>query len=478
MTNLKHIVFVLIIPSILSCKVGVKYTRPENRMPDEFRGQISKKDSANAADVSWRQFFNDPLLIALIDTALTSNLELAINQKQVGILHEELLQRKANYFPSLAMGPQVYGENFSVNRYSGPNSKYYENGAAPPDFMFVGRRQYLFSLRSSWEIDIWGRLKRLEEGSLARLASAEESVKALKTFLVSEVAISYYSLLMLDEQLKVAQTNLKLNDSTINVVELQYRSGQATSLAVQQTENQKLLAASLIPRIEGEIMREENYLRELLGQYPASISRSSAIGEIDFNTNLLAGTPIELLRNRPDIVRAEYNVMTALANTNAARAARYPTLALVAESGLDSQLFGLLFNPAGSLFATFSSSLLQPVFQNRRLKTAQKVAEIDNDIALDQYQLTILTAVREISDEIITIQKLEEEYGIARERIRVSNSAVNNASMLFKSGLANYLEVLNAQSNALSNELNLVNIRMSLFEANISLYRKLGGGWN
>ena len=458
-----------------ACTLTRPYSRDTTGLPDNFRNQ-TVKDSLNVARVSWGRFFNDATLLRLIDTALQHNLSLAMARKDVRIAEEQLFQRKANFFPSVSLQPEFYGENHSKNRYSTPNSKYYDTEPAP-DFMFVSRRQYLFPVRSAWVADIWGKLKRMKEGAEARLTADRESLKALQTTVVAEVAISYYNLLVLDEQLKVANTNLELTQNTLNLTRLQFKAGLVTSLAIQQTENQLLTATALIPKIRREIVQEENYLKSLMGQYPGQIERSQKLEDVRFSDNVFTGTPIDLLRNRPDVLAAEYELLAAYADADVARAERYPTLALQSELGFDSQVFGALFNPMGSLFSTFSASLLQPLFQNRKLKTAQNIAAIEKEKVNDAFRATLLRAVREVSDEVSNIEKLEEEYQIAQQRIANAKTAVQNASLLFKSGMANYLEVISAQSNALNNEINLYNIRLDILTANIELYRKLGGGW-
>ncbi len=461
--------------TLSSCNLSRPYRRDTAGLPDNFRNQ-TVKDSLNVARVSWKRFFNDSTLIRLIDTALQQNISLAMAGKDIRMAEEQLFQRKASFFPAVSVQPEFYGENHSKNRYSSPNGKYYSDKQVP-DFMFVSRRQYLFPVRSSWEADIWGKLKRMQEGTAARLEAGRESLKALQTTIVAEVAISYYNLLVLDEQLKVANTNLELTQNTLNLTRLQFKAGMVTSLAIQQTENQLLTATSLIPKIKREIVQEENYLKSLMGQYPGKIERGQKLEEVHFSDNVFTGTPMDLLRNRPDVVAAEYDLLAAYADADVARAERYPTLALESELGFDSQVFGALFNPMGSLFSTFSASLLQPLFQNRKLKTALNIAEIEKEKVNDAFRATLLRAVREVSDEVNNIEKLEEEYQIAKERIANAKTAVQNASLLFKSGMANYLEVISAQSNALNNEIDLYNIRLDILTANIELYRKLGGGW-
>lgn len=466
---------VLLLLLLSGCKIKQEYTRATPDLPENFRNQVIK-DTLNVASIPWKNFFKDPALLRLIDTALQQNISLSMAQRDIQTFQEQLLQRKANFFPTLSVEPEFYGENHSKNRYTSPNAKYYKDKEAP-DFMFVSRRQHLLSGRASWEVDIWGKLGRMRDAAQAQLSASKADYKALQTTLVAEVALSYYNLLILDEQLKVAQTNLALTQNTLDFTKLQFKAGMVTSLAIQQTENQLLTATALLPKIQREINKEENYLKSLMGQFPGGIARDSTLKGEQFSEKVFTGTPIDLLRNRPDIQAEEYALIAAYAGADVAKANRYPTLALQAELGFDSQVFGLLFNPVGSLFSTFGGSLLAPIFQNRKLKTAQAIAEVDKLQAADRFRNTLLTAVREVSDEVNNIEKLEEEYLIASERLANAKKAVQNAALLYKSGMANYLEVINAQSNALDNEIDLYDIRLGILTANIQLYRKLGGGW-
>lgn len=461
-----------------SCKVGESYVEQDRKVPEGFRKDgESLKDSINIARLSWKEFFEDPMLISLIEQGLSENLDIKIAEKDALIGFENLQQRKANFFPNLVASPNYYTERHGDNWYSNPNAKIYERkGTAPPSVWYNNRIQHLAPVSSSWEIDIWGKLRNQKEAAASRYQASLASLKALQTNLVAEISSTYYNLLRLDEQLEVAKSNLALNDSTINIVRLQYRAGQVTSLAILQTENQKLLAASLIPQIEKEIAQEENYLRSLLGEYPGEIPRSQSLEPETIKTKEAAGIPIELLKNRPDVLLSEYNLMAAYSDLGAAKAARYPSLTLAGTMGLDSYVLANLFQPA-SLFANLGAGITAPIFQNRRLKTDQRKADLEKQIASDQFQQTIIQAVAEVSNELTNLEKIKEEHAIALQRIDASKLAVKNASLLFKSGMANYLEVINAQSNALDNELNLINVKMDLLIANLQLYRALGGGW-
>ena len=468
----------LLVVMLAGCKAGKDYTRPDLNLPSQYRNvDTVSLDTANIATINWREFFDDSVLVSLIDTALKNNLNLQQYAKDVHIATQDLKQARVNFLPEINAELGYYEREYhSEGYYSNPSSRYYGDREAPKTW-YLTQVNHRNTLAASWEIDIWGRFRRQKESALATFMQTAEFLKAVQTSLVAEVASSYYNLLMLKEQLKVAQRNLDLNDSTLRIVELQFKAGQVTSLAVRQTEAQKLVAASLIPQIEGEIEIQNNNLNRLLGNYPGEIPTGKELKEVSLKTNMAAGVPLELMTNRPDVAAAEFGLIAANARVGVAQALKYPSLTLGADIGLDAMELKDLFNPGLSLFGIFTGSLTQPIFQRRRLKTNYQVALLERDIAELGFRENLLNAVTEVSNELVKNQKLLEEFEIAELRLANAKTAVRNADMLFKSGFANYLEVITAQSNALDTELELASTRMEILVSNIELYRALGGGW-
>lgn len=463
---------------LAGCKAGKNYTQPELDLPQEYRNSATdSSDSANIAKINWREFFDDTVLVSLIDTALKNNLNLQQYAKDVNIATQDLKQARVNFLPEINAELGYYEREYhSGGYYSNPSSNYYGEKEAPKTW-YITQVNHRNALAASWELDIWGKFRREKEAALATFMQSREFLKAVQTSLVSEVASSYYNLLMLQEQLKVAQRNLDLNDSTLRIVELQFRAGQVTSLAVRQTEAQKLVAASLVPQIEGEIEIQNNNLNRLLGNYPGEIPTGKELKEVSLQTDIAAGVPLELMTNRPDVAAAELGLIAANARVGIAQALKYPSLTLGADIGLDAMELKNLFSPGLSLFGLFTGSLTQPIFQRRRLKTNYQIALLERDIAELAFRENLLNAVTEVSNELVKNQKLLEEFEIAEQRLSNAQTAVQNADMLFKSGFANYLEVITAQSNALDTELELAATRMEILVSNIELYRALGGGW-
>ncbi|WP_244518613.1 efflux transporter outer membrane subunit [Parapedobacter composti] len=470
--------------TISSCKVGRDYTRPATALADTFRGTSKRPDStidtANIAVIPWSDFFTDRMLMTLIDSAIANNYDMQAALKNIEIAHQTLKQSKAAFFPEI--NTQLGGTNHqwrSRDFFASPSSGWYERGGhgEPPEQLYMYQSQYLSSISLSWEMDIWGRMRRQNERALAEYLQSFEARKAIQTQLVAAIAEGYYNLLMLDAQLEVAQRNLRLNDSTLQIVKLQRDAGEVSSLALQQTESQKLVAASLIPELEQEIAIQENALMALTGAMPDSVYRSSALMDWRMQDSYDTGVPLQLLTNRPDVRQAEQALRAANAEVGVAQAYRYPSLTIDATGGLNAMLPHNWFNIPGALFGGLISSATQPIFNRRRLKTQHEIAKLERDKAEIAFQQTVMEAAHEVSNALVMINKLNEQYTIAEQRVATAQLGVKNANLLFKSGEATYLEVITAQSNALTSELDLVRIKQQQLVAKVSLYRALGGGW-
>jgi len=315
--------------------------------------------------------------------------------------------------------------------------------------------------------------------ALAQYLQTAEAKKLLQTNIVSGVAEGYYNLLMLDAQLGIARSNLALNDSTLRIIRLQYTAGEVTALGVQQAEAQELTAAELIPQFEQSILLQENALSILAGSLPDAIDRGSkTLDEVQVRDALSGGVPAELLSRRPDVRSSELALTVANANVGINKAALYPTIIISPEGGWDNYLLKNWFNIPGSVFGAVVGGLTTPVFQRKKLRTAYRVAEVDREKTVIQFKQSVLTAVGEVSDAMGKISKLREQRVVVTNRVDTLQLAIVNANSLFRNGLANYLEVITAQSNVLQSQLELASIKKGQLSAEVELYRSLGGGWN
>ncbi|MEN2280958.1 efflux transporter outer membrane subunit [Algoriphagus sp. SE2] len=484
MNHAKKIVYLFLILVAASCKVGENYTRPETNLPDEFYGSDKLQDSVFVGDkpiatINWEEFFQDSMLNSLIDSALVGNFDMQKTAKQIEIANESFLQSKANFLPSLNSNParftrEYYSGNF--NNY-GSNRSRRNHPDGVPNTLYTENLAYAVTLQASWEIDIWGKLRWQKEAAQAKYMQTQEFRKAVQTALVSEIASTYFNILMLKSQLTVAQRNYDLSKNTLRIVELQYDAGENTSLAIQQTKSQMLRAKALIPQLEKAYTIQENRLNNLLGKNPGALEFKGLLDQLALDHEYTTGVPIELIQNRPDVAASEYELIATNARVGITKAMKYPSLTISAGAGLNSMAFGSVFDPVGSGFALLNGALFQPIFQNRKLKTNHRIAIKQREIAELDFRDKVNTAVMEVSSALVNMEKLQEEYEIAQERMRTTTKGMTDAFLLFESGFANYLEIINAQEDALQNQLEVVQLKMQLALAKVELYRSLGGGW-
>lgn len=458
----------LLLLSLSACKVSKDIAVPPAPLPDTYRtGSLT--DTSSIANIQWKQFFSNRQLQLLIDSAIANNYDLQAALKNIEAAQLILGQSKLGYLPEARL--QATG---AVNRPS-DNSL---NGLSLSQFLGQSYvEDYTVSAALSWEADIWGKIKNQQAKALAAYLQTAEARKAIQTNLVSSIAKGYYNLLMLDAQLSIAKKNILLNDSTLNIINLQYSAGEVTALAVQQATAQRLVAAQLIPQLEQETAIQENALSILSGASPNTIKRTGTVNDPVFIGEITAGVPSALLQNRPDVRMKELELTVANANTGIAKANMYPSLIITAAGGINSFKASNWFNIPASLFATAAGGITQPLFQPKQLRTQYELSKTERDKAVIGFRQSVLTAAGEVTDALVKVNKLKEQQAIAATRVNTLQQAIGNADLLFKNGMANYLEVITAQSNVLQGELELAVLQKEQSIALIELYRSLGGGW-
>ncbi|THD31891.1 efflux transporter outer membrane subunit [uncultured Flavobacterium sp.] len=464
----KYIAVLVLITTLTACKVSKDVETPKDALPENFRN-VSSQDTTSIADQSWKEFFTEPSLQKLIDSAIVRNNDLLIAQKKIEAAQWQLTQSKWGNVPKL---------NFEATATSTRLSDNSLNGLSTSTFLKKKHiEDYNAALNLSWEADIWGKIRSRKKNALAEYLQSEEAKKALQTTIVANVSTGFYNLLMLDAQLEIARKNLALNDSTLFVINLQYESGQVTSLAKQQAEAQQSVAAQLIPELEQAIALQENALSIITGSFPGAKERKTTLGAIALKENVSAGIPSSLVSRRPDVKNAELALKAANAKVGIAKASLYPSLNITAAGGLTSFKSSNWFNTPASLFGTVAGSLAQPLLNGRSLKAQYEISKIEREKAVLSFRQSVLVAVGEVADALVKVEKLKEQQAIAANRVTTLQNAVKNADMLFKSGMATYLEVIVAQGNLLQSELELATLKRTSLEADVELYRSLGGGW-
>lgn len=451
---------------LTSCVVGKKYSRTDLNAPEKYREEITV--TGDTILHPWKSYYKDPMLVGLIEKALVKNNEVLIAMKSMEQLDLTYKQAKLSLLPTLDFDAGASRSYQSKNSLNGSLSAQFTS----KDYL----DDYSANLRLSWEADIWGKAAMQKRDAKAGYFAQKENLSALKTRIIVQVAQSYYNLLGLDEQLKIAQKNIDLSNSTLSMMQMQYNSGLISSLALYQTEAQKKTAELLVPLAEANIAVQENALQILCGEYPDSITRSGNLDVAELNVVLPSGVPASLLSRRPDVKAAEYAVMSANAKTGLAKATMYPTLSLSPSIGINSFEFDTWFNFPGSVTKTIAANLVQPIFKKRQLRTAYEIAVLEQEKAVVQFKQSFITAVGEVSNAMSQLKNADKRMELATEKSVSLDKATTDANLLYKSGMATYLEVIVAQNSALQNDLDVVAIKLEKLNAAISLYRALGGG--
>lgn len=469
MKSIKHILSLALTLVISGSAYSQNQAKNNLEVPQKFRTG-NTTDTTSIATIKWKEFFKEKELIQLIDDALIKNNDLLIAEKNINIANLQFKQSKWGNIPQVNAFVNASSNRLSENSLSGVSTN-----------LFLGQNHiedYSAGLNLSWEIGIWGKVRNQKKRALAQYLQSTEAKKALQASVVSNVSKGYYNLLMLDAQLQIAKETVKLNDSISFFVNLQYESGLVNLLAKEQTEAQHLVALKLIPLIEQNIQIQENSISILTGSFPDEKTRKERLDSILINNNLSSGIPAQLLENRPDVKSSELVLQAANAKVGIAKSNFYPTINITAVGGVNSFESNNWFTMPASLFANLAGGIAAPILNGKKIRTQYEIAKEEREQAVINFRQTVLVVVGEVSNALVSINKLEEQFNLAKERQVKLKGAVFSANMLFKNGMATYLELIIAQGNLLQAELELTTIKKDLLSANVELYRSLGGGWN
>ncbi|CAA9525967.1 MAG: Efflux transport system, outer membrane factor (OMF) lipoprotein [uncultured Segetibacter sp.] len=463
----KQLYILLFLVLIISCRVGRNYQRPALELPTQF-ANTTTSDTSSIAAMEWKRFFTDTTLQRLIQNALVGNFDLQLATKRIAEAEAYVKQARMNYVPT------VQAQVSATTTLPSKNSL---NGISLKSFLGTNHvEDYSLAVGVSWEADVWGKMRRQKEAAFANYLQTYEGTRAVQTALVADIANSYFNLLMLDAQMAVTRKNLALSDTIVLMMRLQKNAGQVTELAVQQAEVQQQTAALIVPQLEQQITIEENTLRILTGELPAPVNRYVQLQALSVWDELPTGLPAAMVSRRPDVRATEMALVAANANVGIAQAYMYPSLNITATGGLNAFKASKWFVIPTSLFGTAAGAVIQPILQRRQLKTQLEVAQIQRDEAVISFRKSALTAIGEVVNAMVSLDKLKTQKQIAAAQVDTLQKAIHNAEMLFKSGLADYLEVITAQSNSLQAELALADIQRQRLSAMVELYRSLGGG--
>lgn len=466
--NIYRIVLVVGVSfAMQSCFVAKKYERPELKTENLYRTEVLTNDSTSLADVSWDKLFTDAQLQGYIKTGLQNNLDIRIAMQNIAAAEANYKQGKAGYFPTFSLGADWTHQELSKNSQLG--SLFSQGGGS------TNVDQYQFTGNLSWEADIWGKIRSNKRATNAAFLQTVAANQAVKTQLISNIASTYFQLLALDAQLKVANSTLENRNQSIETIKALKDAGNVNEVGVKQTEAQLYATQVIIEDLKNNIVILENTLSILLGEAPHKIERGTLeTQKIDADIKL--GIPAKALSKRPDLVAAEYNLINNFELTNVARSNFYPTLKVTATGGFQTIDIKEWFS-TNSLFANVISGLTQPIFNQRQIKTRYEIAKANQETAYLQFQKTLLTAGKEVSDALQTYDNETKKLEIREKQVTALKAAADYSDELLTYGLVNYLEVLTAKDNALNTELNLIDNQYRQYNAVIQLYRALGGGW-
>jgi NodT family efflux transporter outer membrane factor (OMF) lipoprotein len=453
-----------------SCTVGPKYVRPTVTTPENFRAPepLPSSQAASLADLKWFEVFKDEKLQGLVRTALEQNYDLRDAVARVEQARANLGITHSNQLPQLSTDG-----NLQITRLS-------RNGDFPLPVSFVPNQnrnwgQAMLNLLS-FEVDIWGRLRRATEAARANLLNADENRQAVVTTLVSDVASAYFNLLQLDYELEISQRTLQTRRDSLRLVRERRGGGVATLLDLRQAEQLVSSAAQIIPTLKQQVEQTENQISLLLGKNPDGVIRGRKFMEQEMPPEVPAGLPSALLERRPDIRAAEQALIAANANIGVAKAAYFPQLTLSGLIGGQSTQLSSLFSGPNSAW-TFVPQISQPIFAGGRLKSGVKLAEAQRDSALAQYEKTIQTAFGEVSNAIIAHQRTRESRREQETLVAALQDRKRLAYIRYRGGVDTQLNALDADRDLFQAELALAQIRLNEQLSIVQLYKALGGGW-
>jgi multidrug efflux system outer membrane protein len=440
-------------------------------LPSEY-ADISPGEISSA--VPWREFFADEQLRELIAVALSNNQEQQILLQELAIARNEASARSGEYLPSATLGASTGREK---------PGKYTREGAVEEQLDLREDRpfpeplpDYMIGLNVSWELDIWHQLRDAQKSAVLRYLATAEGQRFAQTRLVSEVARSYYELVVLDRKESIIREMNAIQRSALATVRLQKEAGEATALAVSRFEAELQHNLSILYQVQQQVREAENRLNFLTGRFSAPVTRVAAELSTEVVDKLSTGTPADLLLRRPDIRRAELQLAAAELDVNVARARFYPSLSLDASLGFRSAEAGLLFESPESMAYGIAADLAMPLFNRRGISAAYNSATAMQKQALLEYQQTILKAYIEVSNQLSMLDNLALSIAAKREQADVLFQSVSIANRLYRSARADYMEVLLTQRDALDSRMELVELELDQVAALIKMYEMLGGG--
>lgn len=470
---LKYLGITLIALLVVACSTPSILKRKENKSVPASYSNV--QDTVNAAKIKWQDFFKDPQLNSLIDTALKNNQELNIFLQEISIARNDVRARKGAYMPNLSIQAGAGAEK---------SARYTRNGTVDENVNIEPGKtnpepipDFILGANISWEIDIWKKLRNSKKAAMYRYLSTSDGKNFMVTNLIAEIANSYYELLALDNQLEILKSNISIQQNALEIVKQEKSAARVTELAVRRFEAEVLKNQSRQFYIMQQITETENHINFLVGRFPQPVLRNSqGFTELPLDT-IHVGVPSQLLENRPDIRRAELELAAAKLDVKAAKANFYPTLMITAGAGTQAFNTQYLFQSPESMLYNFAGQLVAPLINRNAIKANYYSASSKQVQAIYNYERAILRAHIEVANQLSNIGNLNKSYELKEKQVQALNQSINISTGLFKSARADYMEVLLTQRDALESRFDLIETKKQQMKARVNTYQALGGGW-
>ncbi len=457
-----------------SCGVPALVDKTANTsVPESFNGS---QDTTSTASIQWKEFFTDPYLAALIDTALNNNQELNIMLQEIQVSRNEVSAKTGEYLPSVNLGAATGVDKVGRYTRSGAVEKNLE--VAPGEEFPEPLGDFMFGAFANWEVDIWRKLRTAKKSALTRYLASVEGRNFMVTNLIAEIANSYYELLALDNQLDIVNQNIEIQTNALKIVKLQKQAAKATELAVKKFEAEVYKTRSLQFDIQQQITETENRINFLVGRFPQRVQRSSDDFSDMVPSAIQAGIPAQLLERRPDVRQAELELAAAKMDIQVAKANFYPSLGITGGVGLNAISPKHLLTFPESVLFNLAGDLMSPLINKKAIKAEYQNANAKQVQAVFNYERTILNAYIEVANQLSNINNLEQSFSLKAQQVQALTESITISNNLFRSARADYMEVLLTQRDALESKFELVETKLRQMNAVVNIYQALGGGWN
>ncbi len=450
----------MLVCSLAGCTIGTDYVRPDLQLPQTWR--MTDVEAQTLSNAAWWRGFDDPELNRLVDQALQYNKDLLVAAARIEEFYARVGAARSALFPQLDTLLNAQRTGRSGNLLSQAGSQTFNDFQA--------------SLGLSWELDVWGRVRRLTEAARASLLAEEATRRAIVLTVVSSVATAYTDLRSLDRRLEIARETLVTRERSFQLAKSRFTSGLTSELEMRQAEAEVLSTQVQIPTLEQTIFEAENAISVLVGDYPRRITRGRPIQELVLAGGIPAGLPCDLVSQRPDLIAAEQNLAAANALVGVAQTEWYPRISLTSLLGFESQELSDLISSSSKAWSV-AGAAAQPIFSGGRISSDIQTAEAEREQAQVSFLQAVTVALQEVEDTLIANRKSAETTALRTRQVEVLQRYLTLARSNYDAGQISYLEVLDAERNLFDSEVALAEAQAARTKAQIALYRALGGGW-